>query len=471
MATTGGIVVSSTKTPQAVDDSIVTTEDLGIKINVLANDLGGVATSLYSIDQTGSLNIVRTSTTALGATIYITSDGQVYYDPTHASALQALTQGEQAVDSFVYEDRLGNGTISTARVYVTVTGTNDAPKANTDIASTKSDTVANIDVLANDVDPDHGAVLSIKSFDAVSASGAAISQTVDATGRVVIHYDPSRSATLQGLAEGQTATDTFTYSVTDEHGAVSTTTVTVTVTGVTPNSALTDPCFADEDPASFGALAIGTNGDDHLVGSSQGHTLVSGGTGDDDISVQAGGNHVCAGSGNDSVALNGNASNSEVDGEDGNDVIVAGAAGETGLTAPAADMVWSSTIDGGAGDDKILLVHAAHSTLLGGDGNDTIIVDSGGGDLIDAGAGHDFIMSLDFLSRADGGNNGAVTLEGGAGNDTIHRLAEGDGVFGSTLDGGDGNDDISIHEVNRGAAGTVAVNGGSGDDHVFIEYV
>ncbi|HEX8168093.1 MAG TPA: hypothetical protein VF601_20170, partial [Beijerinckiaceae bacterium] len=46
-----------------------------------------------------------------------------------------------------------------------------------------------------------------------------------------------------------------------------------------------------------------------------------------------------------------------------------------------------------------------------------------------------------------------------------------DGVFGSTLDGGDGNDDISIHEVNRGAAGTVAVNGGSGDDHVFIEYV
>src|SRR5690349_15142275 len=122
-----GMTVSAKNTPQAVDDYASTTEDSGIVINVLGNDRGGNAKSLYSISQAAPTNVVTVAHSALGATIYITADGQVYYDPTGASALQALAQGEIATDTFVYEERLGNGAISVATVHVTVTGTNDAP--------------------------------------------------------------------------------------------------------------------------------------------------------------------------------------------------------------------------------------------------------------------------------------------------------------------------------------------------------
>jgi len=126
--------VSFSNTPQAKDDlfaPLELTED-SLKVfvlDVMANDLGGNAKSLYSVDDgtcaTGvaSTDLLKQDSTMStefsfrGAKIWITADGKVGYDASTLTAeckaqLQALNAGETLTDSFTYAIRLGNGTLS-----------------------------------------------------------------------------------------------------------------------------------------------------------------------------------------------------------------------------------------------------------------------------------------------------------------------------------------------------------------------
>jgi VCBS repeat-containing protein len=58
--------------------------------------------------------------------------------------------------------------------------------------------------------------------------GAALALNPDKT----VQYDPTDSAALQALTAGQTAEDTFTYTIRDSLGGTDTAIVTVTVTGL-----------------------------------------------------------------------------------------------------------------------------------------------------------------------------------------------------------------------------------------------
>jgi large repetitive protein len=96
------------------------------------------------------------------------------------------------------------------------------------VASQTEDRTVDINVLANDTDPDAGDTLSVAGFAGVSAQGAAITLNSDGT----LHYDPTHAAELQALAVGETLTDTFTYTAKDQHGAASNTaTVSVVIHG------------------------------------------------------------------------------------------------------------------------------------------------------------------------------------------------------------------------------------------------
>ncbi len=96
------------------------------------------------------------------------------------------------------------------------------------VASQTEDRTVDINVLGNDTDADVGDTLSVASFAALSAQGAAITLNTDGT----LHYDPTQAANLQALAAGETLTDTFTYTSQDQHGAVSNTaTVSVVLRG------------------------------------------------------------------------------------------------------------------------------------------------------------------------------------------------------------------------------------------------
>ena len=81
-----------------------------------------------------------------------------------------------------------------------------------------------IDVLANDRDLDAGDTITVVSVD-----------TSRALGRVVLNSDGTLSYSPDGKFEamhsGQTATDTFSYTIRDRAGLTSTATVTVTIQG------------------------------------------------------------------------------------------------------------------------------------------------------------------------------------------------------------------------------------------------
>ncbi|WP_244143200.1 Ig-like domain-containing protein, partial [Paraburkholderia terricola] len=142
-----GITVSISNTPQANNDLFtsaqtgLTDNTLGIVyLNVMANDLGGAAKTLYSIDsgteattaleQTALLTqdnaraeAVSTDYSAHGAHLWITSDGKVGYDASHLDSAwlsNSFNTVGYAQDSFTYAIRLGNGTLSWATAYVDI---------------------------------------------------------------------------------------------------------------------------------------------------------------------------------------------------------------------------------------------------------------------------------------------------------------------------------------------------------------
>src|SRR5207248_1467444 len=104
------------------------------------------------------------------------------------------------------------------------------PVANADaISVAENATTGNLvsTLLANDTDPDAG---DTKSITAVNAAGTLGTVAFNA-GTQTLTY--AANATAQdALRQGQTALDTFTYTMADAMGATSTATVTMTVAGV-----------------------------------------------------------------------------------------------------------------------------------------------------------------------------------------------------------------------------------------------
>ncbi len=238
--------ITLNNTPQAQDDlyTVATlngmiTEDGGtVTLSVMANDLGGKAKTLYSLDDgtendglAGSDLLIRDvvgfdNSSKSGALIEITADGKISYSMTAASTakFQSLAEGEIGVDTFTYAIRLGNGTLSSATVTVEIRGTNDVPvitsmvqsgSVNEDGALTASGKVTSTDV-------DNGAT-------ATYSADASTSFAVDAsTGAWTYTLD---NAAAQAMAEGESRDETFAVTVTDDKGATATQNVTITITG------------------------------------------------------------------------------------------------------------------------------------------------------------------------------------------------------------------------------------------------
>lgn len=145
------------------------------------------------------------------------------------AALDDLASGQQLVQHYDVAVSDGHGGTATQTVTVTITGTNDAPVAGNDFAAASEDVPQPINaavLLANDTDVDHDSTLTISGASPVSARGARIDFFGD-----TITYDPTAAASLQELAPGQTAIDTFAYTVTDNEGGFDTGNVTVSVMG------------------------------------------------------------------------------------------------------------------------------------------------------------------------------------------------------------------------------------------------
>ncbi|QQN64690.1 VCBS domain-containing protein [Bradyrhizobium diazoefficiens] len=271
--TGGGSTTSFSNTPQATNDiftSGVTAAGLSISLtednlqpvffDVMGNDLGGNAKTLFSIDNgindsgamsgysaadlltqdTARIEATSSDTSLNGAKIWITADGKVGYDASALSAqIATLSAGEFFIDSFIYAIRLGNGTLSWATATVKIAGYNDGPVAVADTNAVKEDTGPNPvsgNVLTNDTDVD---AHDSHSVTAVNGSAAQVGVDVVGTyGTLHLNADGTYTYTLnnaqanvQALAAGQQVYDTFSYTNSDNHGGSNDANLTITVTG------------------------------------------------------------------------------------------------------------------------------------------------------------------------------------------------------------------------------------------------
>ena len=174
-------------------------------------------------------------------------DSVLGYDPRAAGFAIALSDGVTGDDTFTYTISDGAAT-DTANVTVTLTGVNDAPSADADaIGVGEDDAAADVTatLLAGDTDPDTGetAQLAVAGIDTTGTQGQAVLNAGAVT------YAPNGA--FESLALGQTASDSFGYTIADPGGLTATATVTVAVNGVNdgPAAAADALTFAEEEGA------------------------------------------------------------------------------------------------------------------------------------------------------------------------------------------------------------------------------
>lgn len=201
--------------PVAHDDRAQTNENWPVRIDVLANDT--------DVDINDTIRVVGVDTTGIKGDAFVNHDGTLTY--RHNGAFDHLGQDEVAYETFSYTIADQHGATSTASVTVKIIGCNDAPVAVLDHVTTDEDTVAVFNLLANDTDVDASDVLRVIEVDADSLAG---DLTVHPDGTVT--YDPRGS--FDQLRAGETAHESFNYTISDTHGATSTATVELTIQGV-----------------------------------------------------------------------------------------------------------------------------------------------------------------------------------------------------------------------------------------------
>ncbi|WP_310619327.1 tandem-95 repeat protein [Flexibacterium corallicola] len=156
------------------------------------------------------------TTTPANGTVTINLDGSYTYTPN---------ANFNGTDTFSYVVADGNGGSNEYDFIVTIDPVNDAPVARPVTADVFEDSQS-ITVAADYTDPE-GLGTHTFEVDTTSTQGTA-SNIGDGT-LGFFNYDPNGA--FDYLAAGETATDTFSYTVQDQFGEMDTATVTVTITG------------------------------------------------------------------------------------------------------------------------------------------------------------------------------------------------------------------------------------------------
>lgn len=316
---------------------------------------------------------------------------------------------------------------------VTLGPVNSPPVATADTVSTFDGSQITIDVVSNDTDADGVPIYATTTITSQPANGTAVS-----LGNGLVTYTPN---------PGFVGTDTFTYTIQDNFGAVSNS-GTVTV-NVSPTDTIGDTL----DGGTGDDTILGAAGNDFINGRS-GDDSLSGGDGNDTILGGAGADTISGGRGEDT--LRGQGGNDQVNGGEGEDTIDFGGTGD-GL----------DTIEGGEGSDTVVVrgTGAVDTFNIGQDANGLLTVTQGSAvATIDTSTIQ--ALTLNAAGGADQITVGDLTrvgrivmvLNGGAGNDTISAMGSDTGSVILEINGDTGNDTLS------GGMRDDRINGGDDDD-------
>ncbi|MDF1862288.1 MAG: Ig-like domain-containing protein, partial [Verrucomicrobiales bacterium] len=225
-----------------------------INIDLLANDTDnrGGGLKIHSIGGIG-VSVGVTIELASGSTVQVNADGTVDFQP--GENFDALTDGETGTETFIYSIRDKGGNIATSQVTVTVTGVNDPPEALPDEFELTEDAPITVNVLNNDSDPDTGDTLTVTGVSA-PPSGQVVTN-----GDNTLTFDPDGD--FESLAEGESATVTVTYTISDDSGLTATSTATFVIHGENdPPDAVDDDRTTDQNtPLMIDAVANDTDPD------------------------------------------------------------------------------------------------------------------------------------------------------------------------------------------------------------------
>ena len=198
-------------------------------------------------------------------TLTLNADGSYAYTLNNASpAVQGLGAGETATDVFTYTVTDGHGATASNTLTVTIHGTNDAPTVAAAVASVTEDT----QILASGTLPvphDTDTHDTVAFTPKLNETGTYGSLTLNADGTYIYTLN-NASPAVQGLGAGETATDVFTYTVTDGHGGTGSNTLTVTIRGtndVPTVAAATASATEDAQITASGTLPLPQDTDIH----------------------------------------------------------------------------------------------------------------------------------------------------------------------------------------------------------------
>src|SRR5207253_2076122 len=145
-----------------------------------------------------------------------------------------------------------HGASSSSTLTITLTGTNDAPVAVADTNSGNEETTTTGPSASNDSDVDDGADLTY------SLNAPVAGLTLNTTGSY--SFAPSLHDALP-ISQGATTDVVANYTVTDEHGASSISTLTITLTGTNDAPvAVADVKSGNEDTTITGTVATNDSG-------------------------------------------------------------------------------------------------------------------------------------------------------------------------------------------------------------------
>lgn len=260
---------STNVAPKAIDDTVTLYANTAKQYDVLNNDYDDDGDTLTISEKTqgkyGSVEIINNQIKYTPNTDYVGSD------------------------RFTYTIKDGNGHTATATVTVDIESTtaNTAPIAVNDAIKTDVNTSITYDVLANDSDDDGDSLI-------ISGHTEPTSGTVTTVNNKIV-YTPTTN---------YTGSDTFEYSISDNHGHTATATVTITVGSgspvLSPNYAATygdmpvsirvldDDTDPDGDTLSLVSIATApVHGTATIVGDEVNYQATTGYVGDDTFWYQA----------------------------------------------------------------------------------------------------------------------------------------------------------------------------------------
>lgn len=231
--------------PTAVADVQTVAEDSVASGNVLGNDveLNGQPLSVTRFSVAGQSYAPGETAVLPGiGSLVLNSDGSYSFTPV------ANWNGAVPEVSYTMADSFGS---SSATLNLNVTPVNDAPVAEPEAQTIAEDTVATGNVLTNDSDVD-GDSLSVTQF-VVNGSTYSAGQTatIAGIGALVINADGSYSFTP--VANWNGSVPVANYSISDGHGGVASSTLSITVTPVNDGPV----AQADSQTVAYGTTASG----------------------------------------------------------------------------------------------------------------------------------------------------------------------------------------------------------------------